>query len=340
LRIGSRVKKHLQAEHPLEEKSMSPSRRAFLAGLASAGALATMPRAAHAGLAADPLYPPIDLSAFDVPLHHGETSIRLGCSAITWSDNAAQAIADISADSFAGIQLRAPTLDQYPDPRALRDLLAEHKLTLVALSSGSTSLDPALRQSQLETHVKHAQYVHAADGLYIQLISAPAKPGQTFTAADYKLQGQIFTEIGKRVSDYGIRLGFHNHMNSIGQPPEAIDAILDASDPNYLHLELDVAHYLQGGGDPAAAIRKYGRRILFMHFKDVKNAPSASGYEWEELGKGRVDFPAVIAALDAIHFRGWGIVELDRVPAGQELTPKAANAMSLQYLQQSLGVRA
>ena len=327
---------------------MSPSRRTFLAGLSSAGALAMMPRATHAALAADPLsppldpplYPPIDLSAFEVPLHRGDTSIRLGCSAITWSDNAAQAIADISGDGFAGIQLRAPTLDQYPDPHALADLLAQQKLTFVALSSGSTSLDPALRQSQLETHVKHAHYAHEAGALYMQLISAPAKHGQTFTASDYKLQGQIFTEIGKRISDYGVQLGFHNHMDSIGQPPEAVDAILEASDPNYVHLELDVAHYLQGGGDPAAAVRKYGRRILFMHFKDVKNAPTTSGYEWEELGKGRVDFPAVVAGLDAIHFRGWGIVELDRVPSGQQLTPKEANAMSLHYLHENLGVRA
>ncbi|MGA7341817.1 MAG: sugar phosphate isomerase/epimerase [Terracidiphilus sp.] len=319
---------------------MSTSRRAFLAGLASAGALAVAPRAAFAAPAADPLYPPIDLSAFDVPLHRGETEIRLGCSAITWSDNAAQAIADIAADGFAGIQLRSPTLDQYPDPHALRDLLAGQKLTFVALSSGSTSLDPAARQSQLETHVSHAHYLHEAGGHFLQLIGAPAKPAQTFTAADYKQQGQLFTEIGKRISDFGIRLGFHNHMNSIGQPPEAIDAILEASDPNYLYLELDVAHYLEGGGDPAAAIRKYGRRILFMHFKDVKNAPTASGYEWEELGGGRVDFPAVFAALDAIQFRGWGIVELDRVPQGQEFSPKEANARSLRYLQENLGVHA
>jgi len=319
---------------------MSTSRRNFLAGLAGAGALATVPRPARASIAAGPLYPPMNLSVFDTPVHRGETEIRLGCAAITWSDNAAKAIDDIAADGYAGIQLRAPTLDQYPDPHALRDLLAEKKLTFVALSSGNTSLDPAQRQSQFELHVKHAQYVHEAGGLYMQLISAGAKPTQTFTADQYKLQGEIFTEIGKRIADYGIRLGFHNHMNSIGQPPEAVEAILAASDPNYVYLLLDVAHYAQGGGDPVAAIHKYGRRILFVHFKDVKNAPTASGYEWVELGHGRVDFPGVIAALRQIHFRGWGIVELDRVPAGETLTPKEANAESLHYLENKLGVRA
>ena len=318
---------------------MTTSRREFLAGLASAGAIAAVPRRAR-GSIAGPLYPPMSLAAFDAPLHRGDPFVRAGCSAITWSDNAAQAIDDISADGFAGIQLRAPTLDQYPDPHALRDLLAAQRLTFVALSSGSASLDSALRQSQLELHVKHAHYLHEAGGLYLQLVASGAKPTQTFTAADYKLQGELFTEIGKRIADYGIKLGFHNHMNTVGQPPEAVDAILDASDPHYVYLELDVAHYLQGGGDPAKAIRKYGSRLLFMHFKDVKDAPGASGYEWEELGRGRVDFPAVFAALHAVKFRGWGIVELDRVPAGDPLSPKDANAISLRYLREKFGVNA
>jgi inosose dehydratase len=282
----------------------------------------------------------MNLSAFQTPVHHGETEIRLGCAAMTWGDNAANAINDVSADGFAGIQLRAPTLDQYPDPHVLRDLLADHKLTFVALSSGTTLLDPAVRQQQLETHLQHARYVHEAGGLYMQLISATSKPGQTFTADQYKLQGEIFTEIGKRMADYGVRLGFHNHMNSIGQPPEAVEAILQASDPNYVYLLLDVAHYLEGGGDPAAAGHKYSKRILFMHFKDVKNADNPNGYEWVELGRGRVDFPGVIAALREVHFRGWGVVELDRVPNGDPLTPKEANAVSLQYLREKLGVRA
>jgi inosose dehydratase len=319
---------------------MSASRREFLAGLARAGAIAGLPVAARAAIAAGPLYPPMNLSLFDTPVPRGETEIRLGCAAITWSDNAAHAIDDISSDGFAGIQLRAPTIDQYPDPHALRDLLAAKNLTFVALSSGSASIDPAQRQAQLDLHGKHAQYAHEAGALYLQLIAATAKPDQSFTPDQYKLQGEVFTEIGKRIADYGVKLGFHNHMNSVGQPPEAVDAILAASDPNYVHLLLDVAHYLQGGGDPVAAIHKYERRILFVHFKDVKNVPASPGYEWVEIGRGRVDFPGVVAALHQIHYRGWVVVELDRVPSGETLTPKEANATSLRYIEQKLGVRA
>ena len=316
---------------------MSSSRRDFLAGLVSAGVLVSVPKSARASLSG-PFYPPVNLSAFDVPLHKGDPFVRAGCSAITWSDNAKTAIQDIAAAGFAGIQLRAPTIDQFPDPHALRDLLAENKLTFVALSSGSASLDPTVRRSQLDTHIKHAHYVHEAGGLYLQILAGSAKSTQTFTAAEYKLQGELFTEIGKAAADFGIKLGFHNHMNTVGQPPEAVDAILNESDPKYLFLELDVAHYLQGGGDPAGAIRKYGHRLLFMHFKDVRGPAGVEGYEWVELGKGRVDFPAIFAALHKVNFRGWGIVELDRVPKGEALTPKEANASSLRYLREKFGV--
>lgn len=319
---------------------MSSSRREFLAGMGAAGVLVAVPRAAQAGFGANRLYPPMNLAAFDAPLHRGAPVIRAGCSAITWNGKDEQAIADIAAAGFPGIQLRYPALEEFPDPHALRDLLAKHKLTFVALSSGVASINPADRKSQLEMHEKHALYVHEAGGLYLQLIASNATATQKFTAAEYKLQGQIFTEIAKRAADHGIRTGFHNHMNSVGQPPEAIDAILDASDHKYLELELDVAHYVQGGGDPAAAIRKYGRRILFMHFKDVHTVSSESGYEWLELGKGRVDFPAVFAALHEIKFRGWGIVELDRVPTGETLSPKDANGSSLRYLREKFGVQA
>ena len=147
---------------------MSSSRREFIAGLGAAGALAAMPNPARASLVG-PLYPPMNLAAFNTPVPKGDSFVRAGCSAITWSDNAERAITDIADAGFAGIQLRAPTIDQIPDPHALRDLLAKHKLTFVALSSGQASIDPAFRKWQIETHVKHAQYVHEAGGLYLQL---------------------------------------------------------------------------------------------------------------------------------------------------------------------------
>jgi inosose dehydratase len=318
------------------------TRRDVLAGL-GAGGLAGLSGAfpfwvqARAG-AAERLYPPKDLSVFALPLHRGAMDLRVGCAAITWNGNDRQAIDDISALGYPGIQLRANAVTEFPDPHALASLVAEHKLTFVALSSGDTTVDSAKAAATIEKHAANARYLQAAGGKYLQVIGSFEKL-RNYTQADYKQQGEQLTAIGKRAAEYGIQTGFHNHMGSIGQSPEAVDAIMAASDPRYVKLELDVAHYLQAGGDPAAAIRKYRDRLLFLHLKDVESAHTRNGYQFVELGQGRVNFQAIDTAVREIHFRGWGIVELDGEREGNGRTPKQSAEISKQFLEQKMGVR-
>jgi inosose dehydratase len=323
---------------------MDVTRRRLLAGLATVSAASVcspLLQTAAAELTGPArLYPPMDLSLFDTPVHRGAWELRVGYAAITWDGRDAEAIEQISAVGYPGIQLRANVLKEHPDPKTLEAALAQHKLTFVALSSGGTELDPAKEKEMLDEHTQHAKYLHAAGGKYLQVIGAGNPKGgvANWTAADYKRQGYLLTEVGKRAAEFGIQTGFHNHMNTIGQAPEATDAIMEAADPRYVKLELDVAHYLQGGGDPAAAVRKYQRRLLFMHLKDTKPSSAHGGYEFAELGQGRVDFKALLMALKETHFRGWGIVELDGERPGSTRTPEESARMSKQYLE-SLGVR-
>ena len=318
---------------------MSSSRRHFLAGLGAVAAAAAVPGSAARALAGPALlYPPADLSYFDLPLHHGAADIRIGYAPIPWKGKNRQAIEEISALGYPGIQLLANVLDDYPDPHALKDALGKHNLAFVALSSGTAPIDPALASKTLETHAAHAHYLHEAGGDYLQIVG-PSSKGTTFTASDYRREGKLLTEIGKRAADYGVRTGFHNRMGTMGQTPEQVDAILDAADPRYVKLELDIAHYLRGGGDPAAAIRKYDKRLLFLHLKDVERADAENGYQFVELGQGKVDFVAIFDALRSIHFRGWGVVELDGEKPGASRTPTESAELSKQYLIHELGVR-
>ena len=146
------------------------------------------------------------------------------------------------------------------------------------------------------------------------------------------------TEIGKRTADIGVPVAYHNHMNSIGERPEEVDWVLNATDPRYVKVLLDVAHYQQGGGDPVQAIRKYADRILFLHIKDLESPlPGTTGdpmrsYRFVELGRGKVDLKAVFTALQEVKFKGWAVVELDAVP-DKAKTPKEYAAIAKQYLQ-------
>jgi inosose dehydratase len=40
-------------------------------------------------------------------------------------------------------------------------------------------------------------------------------------------------------------------MNSTGEKPHEVAAVLDAADKRHVRVLFDVAHYQQGGGDPS-----------------------------------------------------------------------------------------
>lgn len=322
------------------------SRRQFVAGLGALAALSATRADALGQKTQVQLYPPADLSYFKKPITPGPAQINLGYAAITWGGDDARAIREIAEVGFRGIQLRSNLMQEYGDrPKALRDLLAEHKLTFTAFSSGGVRIAPGTEADEIAKHVRHAAFVRDVGGLYLQVTdSARPKDGKP-SAEEFRALGHVLTEIGKRALDLGVPVGYHNHMNSLGESPEEVDRVMEAADPHYVKLLLDVAHYQQGGGDPAKAIRRYSDRLLFLHIKDVESAaPAASGdaparpYRFVELGRGRVDLPAVFAALREITFRGWAVVELDSVP-DQERTPKESALISKRYLEEKLGMK-
>jgi inosose dehydratase len=264
--------------------------------------------------------------------------MRFGYAAITWGADIDKAIDDISAVGFRGIQLRGEAFAQYGDrPAALRDQLERHKLAFAALSSGNLSIDPAREQEMLALHVQHARFVRDCRGQCLQVIDERPK-GRAVVGDDYRRLGRLMTELGKRTADVGVPLVYHHHMNSTGEKPQEVRAVLDAADPRHVRLLFDVAHYQQGGGDPVAAIHRYHDRIRVVHLKDVRAIDRAPGYEWVELGRGRVDVKGCVAALKDIGFKGWAIIELDRVPDATG-SPKASALVNKQYAMQQLGLK-
>ena len=109
------------------------------------------------------------------------------------------------------------------------------------------------------------------------------------------------------------------------------------SSANAVGLLFDIAHYQQGGGDPVKAIRRYRNAIKVVHLKDVRPIEAAPGYQWVELGRGRVDVKGCVAALKDIGFDGWAIVELDKV-VDADGSPKASATANREYVTKQLGL--
>ena len=267
--------------------------------------------------------------------------IRYAYTAMTWGADERQAVDDISATGFEGIQFRIDATTEF-QPVELRTLLAQHKLTFVALSSGEVSLDKPEAET-IATHTSNAKFVHDVGGLYLQVLDQLKAYPRTVTDEECKRLGKLLTEIGKRTADLGVPLAYHNHMNTISEHPAQLDMVLENSDSKYVKLLLDTAHSVAGGGDPAAAVRKYRERLALVHLKDVVDIPvdtpkAKYPFKWVELGRGKVDLPAVFRALEEVKFHGWAVVELDRVPDGGG-TPRQSAAISRKYLEEKIGVK-
>ena len=300
------------------------SRRQFLAGVGAAAVTAAIPGGAALAFTSGP------------------TGIRFGYTAMTWGKEERQAIEDISATGFEGIQFRIDATTEF-QPDELRAILQRHKLTFVALSSGEIAIDPAVEADTIAKHTAHAKFVRDAGGLYLQVLDQLKPYPRAVTSEECRRLGKLLTEIGKHTADLEVPLAYHNHMNTISEHPANLDMVLEASDPKYVKLLLDTAHSVAGGGDPAEAIRKYHDRLLFVHLKDAVDIPldtPAAKYPFKfvELGRGRVDLPAVFAALDKVKFRGWAVVELDRVP-DKSTTPGQSAMISRKYLEEKTGVK-
>ncbi|TCC99256.1 sugar phosphate isomerase/epimerase [Pedobacter hiemivivus] len=270
---------------------------------------------------------------------HSPIAIQYGYAAITWGNNIKQSIQDISSLGFKGIQLRANAFTEFGQkPDELIKLLKDANLKLAMYSSGNANINTGNDEAEIAKHIASARFVKLLGGDSIQVTNSSRPKSGTVTNEDLIKYAKLLTEIGKQTAAIGIKTTYHNHMGQLGQTPEEVDIILQHSDPKYVKLLLDIAHYQQGGGDPVAAILKYKKRLDCLHIKDVKNTTDTKGYIFVELGQGRVDLPAVLATLKNINYNGYAIVELDAVPV-KDRTPLQSGQITRDYLMNTLKVK-
>jgi inosose dehydratase len=309
---------------------MIPSRRQFLLG-AGATALAAQ---------------------FDAnPITYTFTAdyeFKIGYHAMTWGDKTEQAIGEISELGFSGVVIRRSDYEKYANRAAeFKDLLAAKKLNLVSISTGDVTINPGAEKQEIADRVAMAKWMKEVGGLYLEATdSSRAKEGVN-DLDDYKKLGRRLTEIGKRTfGEYGVKLGYQNRINGMGERQLEFDRIMNAADQKYVWAAPDVAHMHTAGGDPVKFTRDYINRLLYTHFNDVliqKTPPGIDGralrpkYDIVELGQGVVNIPSVLQIMKDFRYQGWIIVELDRAPGGR--TPKESAVISKKFIEERLKLK-
>jgi inosose dehydratase len=146
----------------------------------------------------------------------------------------------------------------------------------------------------------------------------------------------------------GLRTVFHHHCAGYVETPAEIDQLMALTDPSLVGLVLDMGHFQFGGGDPLEALKKHKARIWHIHFKDchpeIAEKSKIEGWDYFqsvgngvfcELGKGSVDFPAIVEELTKQNYSGWITVEQDVLPGMGN--PKVCAQRNREYIK-SLGL--
>ncbi len=121
-------------------------------------------------------------------------------------------------------------------------------------------------------------------------------------------------QLGAKLRAAGFQLSYHNHAWELEKFPgdnrPKLDILMEATRPENLCAELDLAWLLVGGADPAAYIRKFKGRCPMVHAKDVVPARNGRKLQFKPLGQGEVNWPEVFTAGDEAGIE-WYIYEQD-----------------------------
>ena len=109
---------------------------------------------------------------------------------------------------------------------------------------------------------------------------------------------QRLDTLGAKLRAAGLRLSLHNHTGEFakfpGDPRSKLDILMEATQPENLCAELDLAWAAAAGADPAALIRKFKHRCPVVHAKDV--AIDGTKHTLTALGQGSLKWDDIFAA--------------------------------------------
>jgi inosose dehydratase len=267
---------------------------------------------------------------------------------------------EIRASGYVGTELGdwgfMPT-----DPHRLSDEIARRDLALLAAFVTTRLAYPETYHESTRRAVATAQLLAAVSGTspFIVLSDEPAadpvrarqagriQPSHALSEEQWDVAARGVGRLAQVVRDEaGLRTVFHHHCATFVETQQEIDAFMNRTDDSLVGLCLDSGHITYAGGSPIDLLDRYRARTWHVHFKDCEPAVAARARSenWDyqtairsgvfcELGKGAVDFPALLEALHQRGYVGWIVVEQDVLPSlGSPLESARRNREYLRML--------
>jgi len=226
-----------------------------------------------------------------------------------------------------GLTTFAPELMADADVAALRGHLADLGLEPVTVAALCDVLDPG-QADALGRRIDFAARLGASTVI--------ADAGQRDPDAErWRRAIANVRALGRRAAAAGVQIALETHEGATRTGASSRELLEEVDDPA-VGLNYDTANiiYYNDDVDPALDVRTVADRVRHVHLKDTAGGRG----EWQfcALGRGRVDFPAIIAALRAAGFRGTYSLEIEG-REGEDLNRAGHLARvreSIEYLRQ------
>ncbi|HHX01739.1 MAG TPA: sugar phosphate isomerase/epimerase [Firmicutes bacterium] len=107
--------------------------------------------------------------------------------------------------------------------------------------------------------------------------------------------------IARKIKDQGLQFIYHNHAFEFQKFDgiTCLEVLIEETNPDAFHFELDTYWIQAGGGNPVTWIEKVAGRMKVVHFKDMGNAGDNLPI-MTEVGEGNLEWPKIIAACQRI----------------------------------------
>ncbi len=213
-----------------------------------------------------------------------------------------QIFADMKYAGIEAIELMHTALRPNDAVERIGDLSRKHGLPVLGASFGGAMWDRAQHNAILEDAELVIPRLAKLGGRTLGTSVGPAPKPKT--PAQLDAQAELLHKIIALGQAHGVVLNLHNHTYEVVGNLHDLKGTL-ARIPD-VKLGPDLNWLVRAGIDPAAFIRQFGPRIVFMHLRDQK----ADGRWSEAIGEGTTDFAAIAGALREIGFAGDAVIEL------------------------------
>ncbi|MBT2163440.1 sugar phosphate isomerase/epimerase family protein [Zobellia barbeyronii] len=144
------------------------------------------------------------------------------------------------------------------------------------LCSGHVALDKDFDDTMRQAVESGQEYV---------ICSSLPSNGQNID--NYKKVAEAFNKAGESCKKLGLKFGYHNHEYEFESDKGEVlyDVLMDNTDPDLVHMELDLGWVIVAEKDPLHYFKKYPKRFPLWHLKDMNMHEKIS----TEFGKGGLD---------------------------------------------------